>query len=343
MVDDAICCQTAALRPGGTIGVVAPSWGGPARHPHRVERGVAYLESLGYRVILGRYAMGQRGYVSGTAEERLADLHGFFADPEVQAIVAAIGGDHSCHLLPRLDWGLVRANPKVLVGFSDVTVLNLAIHAMTGLVTFNGPALMTDFGEYPAPLAYTTESFFRTVARAQPVGALEPADAWTEELLDWGQKLDLTRARTLVPSAGWSWLKPGRAVGRLVGGCLESMEHLRGTPYWPDFEGAIWFFETSEGKPKPATVDAILQDYENTGVLGRIAGLVVGRPNKYSEAEKAELHALLLERTRAYAFPIVAEVDFGHTSPQLTLPIGCLAELEGGERRFAILEAAVST
>ncbi|HEY3078896.1 MAG TPA: S66 peptidase family protein [Chloroflexota bacterium] len=331
------------LRPGGTIGVVAPSWGGPAAHPHRVERGVRFLESLGYRVVLGRHVLGQRGYVSGTPEERAGDLHDFFADADVQAVVAAIGGDHSCHLLPLLDWELIRRNPTILVGFSDVTVLNLAIHAMTGLVTFNGPALMTDFGAYPEPPAYTLDSFLGTVTRPEPAGLLAPSPTWTEEFLDWREKLDLSRPRALRPSPGWTWLRPGRGVGPLVGGCLESMQHLRGTPYWPDFDGAIWFFETSEIVPPPAYVDAVLQDYENMGVLGRISGLLVGRPYRYTDEQKSELHAVLLERARRYAFPIVADLDFGHTAPQLTLPIGCRAEVDATARRLAILEAAVST
>ena len=119
------------------------------------------------------------------------------------------------------------------------------------------------------------------------------------------------------------------------------MEHLRGTPYWPEMDGAIWFFETSEAAPSPAYVDAVLQDYENMGVLGRLSGMGVGRPMRYTDAQKAELREVVLERTRRYGFPIVADVDFGHTSPQLTLPIGCRAELDVGERRFAIVEAAV--
>ena len=331
-----------ALRRGDTIGIVAPSWCGPAVHPHRVEQGVRFLEAQGFRVRLGANATGQRGYVSGTPEERAADLHGFFADPEVRAIVAAIGGDHSCHLLPLLDWELIRRSPTILVGYSDVTVLNLAIHAMTGLVTFNGPALMTDFGEHPEPSAYTIESFLHTVTRAEPIGVLSPSPTWTEESLDWREKLDLTRPRAYLPSPGWSWLKPGHAEGALVGGCLESMQHLRGTPYWPRMDGAILFFETAEGVPPPADVDAILQDYENMGVLGRIAGLLVGRPYRYSDAQRAELHAVLLERTARYAFPIVADLDFGHTSPQLTLPIGCRARIDADERRLAILESAVT-
>lgn len=331
-----------ALRPGDTIGIVAPSWGGPALFPQRVERGRRFLESLGYRVVIGRHACGQRGHVSGTPEERATDLHDFFADPAVRAIVAAIGGDHSCHLLPLLDWDLIRRNPTILVGYSDVTVLNLAIHARTGLVTFNGPALMPDFGEFPAPLPYTVEHFLRVVTRPDAPGTIHPASGWTEERQEWGAPEEQQVPRTLRPSSGWTWLKEGRATGPLLGGCLESLEHLRGTPYWPDCHGVLLCFETSEEMPPPERVDALFQDYENMGVLAQIGGLLIGRPYGYSDAQRAQLHAVVLERTRRYAFPIVADLDFGHTAPQFTLPIGCRAELDVTERHFALIEAAVS-
>ncbi|MHB9059863.1 MAG: S66 family peptidase, partial [Bacillota bacterium] len=309
-----------ALRKGDTIGIISPSSGAAGLFPHRVERGRAALEGLGFRVVLAEHAMGRRGWVSGTPEERAADLHRMFADPSVKGILAAIGGDHSCQLLPRLDFDLIAANPKVFVGFSDVTVLNLAIHARTGLVTFNGPTLMTEFAEYPEAPAYSVEHFLKAVAAPAPIGEavptlapigdLAPAPALTDEFLDWRTKADLTRPRALQPSSGWAWLKPGRGEGPLLGGCIESMQHLRGTRYWPDFRGALLFLETSEDKPSPAWVDGVLADYENMGVLGSINGLVFGRPYGYSDDERAALHRVIVERTRAYSFPVLADVDF---------------------------------
>jgi muramoyltetrapeptide carboxypeptidase len=331
-----------ALRPGDTIGIIAPSLGGPATFPYRVERGAQFLESLGYRVVLAPHARGSRGYVSGTPQERAADIHALFADPAVGAIIAAIGGDHSCHLLPLLDWDLLRRHPTILMGFSDVTVLNLAIYTRTGLTTFNGPAIMTDFGEYPAPLAYTVESMQRALCQTELIGVITPATEWTEELLDWGIQEDLTRPRAMRPSSGWVWLKGGRAEGHLIGGCLESMQHLRGTPYWPDLDGAVLFIETSEEVPSPEWVDAVLQDYDNMGAFGQISGLLVGRCMGYTDDQKEQLRAILLDRTARYSFPIVTEMEFGHTAPQCTLPIGCRAEIDGAEERLAIIEAAVA-
>jgi muramoyltetrapeptide carboxypeptidase len=329
------------LRAGETVGVISPSWGGGAEYPHRVDRGVEYLESLGFRVKLAPHAMNSIGYVSDTPEKRVADVHQMFRDPEVKAIVAMIGGDHSCHLLPFLDFDLIRENPKILMGYSDVTVLNVAIWAKTGLITFNGPALMVELAEYPVVFDYTERYMLKALRSPEPPGVIEPSRWWTEELLDWGEKLDLTRARRGQASSGWTWLKGERAEGVLVGGCLESMQHLRGTPYWPDLTGAILFLETSEEKPTPERVDGILMDYENMGVFECIRGLLFGRPMFYEPEEREQLREVILERTAKYGFPIIADMDFGHTSPMFTLPVGCRAVVDVEHERFEIVEAAV--
>jgi muramoyltetrapeptide carboxypeptidase len=329
------------LMPGDTVGIISPSWGGAGAFPHRVEGGIRQLRSLGFKVKMAPHALNQAGYVSDTAENRASDIHTLFRDPEVKAIVSAIGGDHACHLLPLLDYELIRHHPKIVLGFSDMTVLNVAIWQKTGLVTFNGPALLTDFAEHPRLLHYTETYFLKTVADARPVGRIDPAEAWTEEFLDWSEKKDLDRPRTLQPSTGWVWLKPGTAEGPLIGGCLESLQHLRGTEYWPTWERAILFLETSEETPLPPRVDSLLMDYCNMGVFAKLNGLLVGRPMGYSAAEKQALHEIILERTRAYDFPVITEMDFGHTSPQITLPIGCQARIESSSRRFLIIESGV--
>jgi muramoyltetrapeptide carboxypeptidase LdcA involved in peptidoglycan recycling len=329
------------LQRGDTIGIVSPSWGGAGVFPHRVAQGVRQLESLGFKVKLAPHALEHRGFTSDTPENRVADLHALFRDSEVKAIVAAIGGDHACHLLPLLDFDLVRRQPKIVMGYSDMTVLNVALWHTVGLVTFNGPALLTDFGEYPRMLEYTQRYFLKAVAEARPIGEIAPAAEWTEEFQDWAEKKDLERPRTLQPSEGWTWLRAGHGTGRLVGGALESLQHLRGTPYWPDWRDAIFFFETTEEKPSPETVDGILMDYQNMGVLEQLQGLIVGRAMAYTPAEKQRLRERILERTQRYDFPIVTDLDFGHTAPQFTLPIGCQARVDGDRHVFEILEPAV--
>src|SRR5688500_2380892 len=126
-----------ALCTGDVIGILAPSWCGPARYPATFARGVQFLKAQGFEVTVARHTLGEAGYVSGSPEERVADIHQLFGDPSVKAIIAAIGGGHSCQLLPLLDWDLIEQHPKIFMGFSDLTVLNLAIHRRTGMITFN--------------------------------------------------------------------------------------------------------------------------------------------------------------------------------------------------------------
>ena len=257
-------------------------------------------------------------------------------------MVAMIGGDHSCHLLPLLDYALIRKNPKVFIGFSDITVLNVAIWKETGLVTFNGPALLTDFAEYPKMFEYTERYMLKALCEASPIGVIEPSKWWTEEFLDWAQQEDLKRPRARHNSAGWAWLRGGVAEGVLIGGCLESLGHLRGTEFWPEWQDAIMFFETSEGPPSPERVDSILMDYENMGVLQRLKGLIVGRPMRYTEEKRSSsFERWSWSGREAYTFPIVTDMDFGHTSPQFTVPIGCRAWIDSEHQRFEVIDAAV--
>lgn len=315
--------------------------------PHRVDMGIRQLEALGFGVKIATHALSHTGFVSDTPEHRAEDIHEMFRDPDVKAIVSAIGGDHSCHLLPLLDFDLIRRNPKIFMGYSDITVLNVAIWQATGLVTFNGPALLTDFAEYPSMFPYTRDHMLKVLCEARAAGLVEQSPSWTEEFLDWEVKADLARPRELLPSPGWTWLKAGMrgaVEGPLIGGCIESLEHLRGTRFWPgmeDWQGAIFFFETSEDKPPPERVDGILMDYENMGVLEQLGGMLVGRPRLYSDQEKSQLREIVLERTRQYDFPVVTDMDFGHTAPQITLPLGCRARIDVEECRFEIVEAAV--
>jgi muramoyltetrapeptide carboxypeptidase LdcA involved in peptidoglycan recycling len=331
------------LEIGDKIGIISPSWGGPGTFPHRLEAGIRQIEQFGYQAVVTAHARNTHGFVSDSAENRASDIHAMFADPEIKAIIASIGGDHSCHLLPLLDFDLIRRNPKIFMGFSDITVLNIAIYQAAGLVTFNGPAVMTDFADQPHMDAYAERWMHRVLCHAEPAGLVEPAAAWTEEFLDWNQKKDLQRPRQMQPSSGWTWLKSGQGEGRLLGGCIESLQHLRGTSFWPDWSQSVLFFETSEEKPSPAAVDGILMDYENMGVLQELQGMLVGRPMRYTVEEKQALRDVILDRTQSYDFPIITDMDFGHTSPQITIPVGCRVRIDSNRERVELIEAAVSS
>jgi muramoyltetrapeptide carboxypeptidase LdcA involved in peptidoglycan recycling len=324
------------------VAIVSPSTPGPAWWPHRVERGRAYLESLGLKVRLMPNAASRSGWTAGTPEARAADIHDAFRDDEVRVVLASIGGNHSNQLLPHLDFDLIAAHPKIFQGYSDITVLLWAIALRSGLRTFHGPALTLELAEYPAVLPFT-DRFLRAAWFGDEPVRFEPATEWTEEFLDFFQQKDLTRARELAPSSGWATVRSGVAEGPLFGGCLETISwHLKGSAFWPDLTGAILFLETSEEAPSPAHVDAYLTDLEQLGVLNSIAGLIVGRPMRYSDEHTLLLWQLVAEHTAAAGIPVLANMDIGHTDPMLTLPLGARARLDSGAREFSLLEPATS-
>jgi muramoyltetrapeptide carboxypeptidase len=331
-----------ALIPGDTIGIISPSWFGGASFIPRARRGIAMLESLGYNVRIGEHAFNNHGSVSDSAHNRVLDLHSMFADDAVSAVLCTIGGDHSCHLLPLLDWSLIASHPKVFLGFSDITVLNIAIHTQTGLVTFNGPTLLTDWAEYPSMPEISKVSALRLLTRPVPFGALTPTPKWTDEFLDWETGEDTRRRRKHHQGEGWRWIRSGEATGTLIGGCLESLQHLRGTCFWPDLGGAILFVDTSEECRSPDAADAILMDYQNMGVFNEIAALLVARPYGMEPAARERFWHVIEERTEGFAFPVVGNLDFGHTTPLLTLPIGVRARVDGARGTIKILESAVT-
>ena len=330
------------VRADGTVAIVSPSFGAVGAWPHRAERGSAYLESLGLSTKLMPNAARNDSWVSASAEERAADIHTAFADPEVDVVLASIGGNHSNQLLPLLDFDLIASHPKVFQGFSDNTVLCWALLVRAGLRTFYGPALTANLGEYPEVFDLT----HRTMAAAwfgdEPL-RYEPAEEWTEEFLDWDQRIDLTRPRAMRPGGGWVTIREGAAEGPLIGGCLESVcWHLKGGPFWPDLEGAILFLETSEEAPSPAHVDAYLTDLEQLGAFEQASALVIGRPRDYSEEDSKTLWRVAADRTEPYGLPVLGDVDCSHTDPMLTLPLGCPARVDAGAKTFETLEPATA-
>ena len=328
---------------GDTVAIVSPAAGAVGAHPHRAERAQRYLEGLGLQVRFMPNARRTDGWASAPAHHRAEDIHAAFADPDVTVILAGIGGNHSNQVVPLLDWDLIRANPKVVQGYSDISVLHWALARNAGLRTFYGPALIPELGEWPAPLPLTAASLEAAWFGEDPP-SLVPSRQWTEERVDWGtEDRDAPRARTMAPSDGWHWLRRGIAAGWLFGGCLETIcWHLKGSASWLDLDGAVLFVETSEEAPSPAHVDAYLTDLEQLGVFDRAAALLVGRPAGYTPAAVAALETVLAARTEAAGIPVVANLDCGHTDPMLTLPFGSWIEVDGAAGRVACVEPATA-
>lgn len=183
---------------------------------------------------------------------------------------------------------------------------------------------------------------------AEPIGAVMSSVMWTDEVLNWFEKKDLERPRALKPNVGYEWLRKGKANGPLLGGCITSMLHLRGTKFLPDFAGTIFFWEIPESDgdfmkgESPANIDAHLADLENSGIFADIAGMIVGRPFAYTQKETVELKKIILDRTQSYDFPILFNADIGHTDPIITVPLGVAGEIDSSKNLFAMLETGVS-
>jgi muramoyltetrapeptide carboxypeptidase len=330
-----------ALAVGDLIAVVTPSWCGPAEVPAPFRRGLATLEATGYRVRVMPHAEG-RGrwdWVSGSPAERAEDLMAAFVDPEVRAIVCAIGGDHSAQLLPLLDMEVIAAHPTIFCGYSDITSVHHGIHHATGLVTFYGPAVIPQWGAVGGPFEYTVGHFRRVVERAEPAGALPRADVEVHDgdfpaAEATGTPLRRSPARPRVV------LRAGRGSGPLLAACLPSARNLLGTPWRPDYAGRVLVLETPEPPYSPEQADADLTHLRLAGCLDDLAALVLCRPYQFDDAATDAFHELVLEhvaavgdgqRGKGRGYPVLARVEGGHTDPVPTFPIGVAATVDGDE------------
>jgi muramoyltetrapeptide carboxypeptidase LdcA involved in peptidoglycan recycling len=333
-------------RRGSKVAIVSPSAPGVALFPHRVERGMAYLRTLGLEPVLMPNAAASDRWLAGNAQARADDLHCAFADPQVSVVLCAIGGNHSHQVVPHLDWDLIRANPKIFHGYSDVTTLLWALGRHAGLRTFHGPTLLAECGEFPEVLPFTDQFLRAAWFGGDPI-AFAPAATWTDEFLDWGRKADLERPRRLKSGGGWVAIRPGVAEGPLIAGCLETVcWHLKGTSDWLDLTGAVLVVEPSENcfvdVTSPSFIDAHLTDLDRIGVFHRIAALVFGRPYGYRDEDLPLLWELVGSHTAGPAIPVLANVDCGHTDPMLTLPLGACVRVDVGSCEFRLLEPATT-
>jgi len=315
------------LQRNSRVALISPSYPGAALYPHRVDRAVNRLkQQYGLRVQIGNYAYRRNYYTAGSINERLEDLHVTFCDPKIDGIITMIGGNHCNQLIPHIDYELIRDNPKVFLGYSDITVLHLAIWSKVGLTTFYGPAVLPEFGEYPKPFDYTERHFSRVIFSGD-LRHIEPSMQWTDEFLDWSTKEDLTRRRITKPNMGYIPIRLGEATGILLGGCLESLSHILASEYCPDWSGALLFLEVSETTGGLSLADSLLHDLRNAGVFEKVNGVLFGRPYQYSSSETEELWNVVRLVTEPYKLPVLGNLDIGHTDPMTTLPIGTRARM----------------
>lgn len=349
-IPDSICVPR-LLAPGDTVAALSPSWGGPSRFPRTYALGLKNLcELFGLHVKEYPTARMDADELYRNPQRRAEDVNAAFADTDVQAIIASIGGDDSVRILPYLDENVIQRNPKILMGYSDTTTLLTYLHHKLGLVTFNGPSLMAGFAQLRHLPATCADHIRQMLMQPSQTYTYRPFGFWTPGYIDWGTpgyngEIEPLRHDT----DGWRWLQgTGVVRGRLFGGCIEVLEFLKSTRFWPEptfWEGRILFLETSEEKPTVNQVTYMLRNYGTQGIFDRIAALLIGRARDYTPEEKQALYrqvtAVVAGEFGRADLPVVANMDFGHTDPQFILPLGILAEVDCSQKTFRLLEPTV--
>ncbi|HEY9527536.1 MAG TPA: S66 peptidase family protein, partial [Anaerolineales bacterium] len=316
----------------------------------RYQAGIRQLqEEFGLQVVEMPNTLRDADWLSRNPRARAEDLMQAFADPSIKGIFATIGGDDSIRLLPFLDVNIIRNNPKVFLGYSDTTISHLVCYK-AGLVSFYGPSIMAEFAENCGMFPYVVQSLRKTLFSSDRIGEVKPeTEGWTVERIDWADPANQQIKRKLNPSTGWKFLQ-GNGVhrGHLMGGCLEVVDWLRGTEFFPEnWQDAILFLETSEEAPPPEMVARTLRVFAAMGLLSRLSGILFGRPGggvplkKFEEYDQAILQVVNHEEGLKDV-PVITHMDFGHTSPMFVLPYGLQAEIDAQGKRFSILENAVT-
>ena len=309
------------LQPGDTVGIVAP---GTATF-QQVELDVVResLEGLGLRVRTGDHVMSRYGSLGGADRDRAADINRFFGDRDIKAVFPTRGGWGSARLLPHLDYQVIRKNPKILLGYSDITALLNGIHARTGLVTFHGP---NGGGRWDA---YSLDWVKRLLFAGETATFSNPKTENDRNVLTQIEH----RTRTITA---------GTARGRLAGGNLSVLAGMLGSPYLPDFDGAILFLEDIE--EQPYRVDRMMTALKLAGVLQRVRGVVFGTCLDCDPGPgfaSFTLEEILADHLKPLGVPAWQGAMIGHGMPQWTLPVGLEVEIDAVAGTMRMIEGAV--
>lgn len=301
------------IQPGDTIGIVSPS--GPIQG-EELEKGLRLFQERGYKIVLGQHVLDRRGYLAGNDRDRASDLMEMFARKEIRAVVCSRGGYGAARLIPYLDPSLFRENPKIFLGYSDITVLHLWFQRHVGLVTFYAPMPITFSREVPD---HALTQFWRAVEEPEPLGELPP----------WSAKV-----RTITG---------GKVQGPLTGGCLCLLNSSLSTSYEMETQGAIVLLEDVD--EPPYRIDLMVNHLALAGKWSACAGVVIGEATRWQK-QVAEGEGFLTPEEiwqdyfKPLGKPVIAGFPFGHILDPLTLPYGVQAELDADRGTLTLLESA---
>jgi len=334
------------LEKGSTIAVISPSWGGPNVFPHTYEQGIRRLKEFGFKIKEYPTTRMDNEILYNNPQIRAKDINDAFADTQVDGIICTIGGEDSVRILKYLDTQIIKNNPKFIMGYSDNTTF-LAYFNMLGLVTFNGPIVMAGFAESLKLEDDFIKHINSFLFEKWETYEYKKFSRYTHSYLDWRDSKNLLKENTnyVKNIDDWNFIQGQKNTqGELFGGCIDVLEMLKGTKFWPNddfWKGKILFLETSEDKPGPVLMRYILRNYGMLGILNKINGIIWGRSRDYTKEEEKELEEGILQVLKEFNredMPVVTNVDFGHTDPQLIIPLGCKLKIDIEEKKLILME-----
>ncbi len=305
------------LNSGDIVGIIAP--GTAVTDPADIQKAVQVLEYFSLKSKISDNLINGSGYKSRSVEERTDDIHKMFLDKEIKAVFCIRGGYGSPQILDNIDYNIIKSNPKIFIGFSDITALHLAINKLTGLVTFHGPVLLSPFS------SYTVEYFRKAVFSTEPIGEITNPSV-------------LSGIRLAFPCRT---ISPGIANGKLTGGNLSLITSLMGTPYEIETEGKILFLE--DVGEEPYRIDRMLTQLNLAKKLEKASGIVFGRCtdcDKTSSIWDYSLNEVLDRQLSKLNIPVLYGLLIGHTPEQITLPYGIEAKLNADSSTLTVVESS---
>ena len=336
------------LKKGSRIAIVTPSSGLAYHFPELFEIGLKNLRrEFGFEIVVMPHARKSNQELYENPKLRADDINDAFRDESIDGIICTIGGYESVRILKYLDKDAIASNPKMIMGFSDSTSFLTYINQM-GLITLYGPSVLAGLAQLEnlpkSHLKHMKDILLQDVYPYE----YKAYDQYSQKYKDWSDLNTLGEIEEkLENKMGHQWLQgKGIARGKLWGGCIEVLEMLKGTEYWPEsdfFSDKILFLESSEEKPSPMQFGYMLRNYGTQNILSRIQGLIIGRPKDYSDEEKLELKNIVMNiinlENALNELPVMMNFDFGHTDPKLIMPLGGQVTLDCDEKRVFIDES----
>jgi len=319
------------LKIGDEVRVIAPSRSMGIISEELREIANKRFSKLGLKLSFGKYVEEMDDFRSSSIQSRVEDLHNGFRDKNVKAVITVIGGFNSNQFLRYLDWDLIKKNPKIFCGYSDITILNNAIFAKTGLISYSGPHYST-FGQ-ELYFGYTLDYFNKCLFEDTPLD-IKPSETWSDDHWYMNQK-----DRKLINNDGFLVINEGKASGTIIGGNLGTLNLLQGTEYFPSLRNSILFIE-DDSESLTHHFDRDLQSLIHLPDFKYVKGIVIGRFQQASKITNDLLIKIIKTKKELDNLPVIANVDFGHTSPMITFPVGGEANLEvkNNKVKLGILE-----